>query len=1788
MTALRNRTPFVVASLLLFFAAIAWAQQSGTNTNVLPSYGTDKTRGDYYRQRQVEPAVAASSWDSDTILSAFIDFRTVDGAGSPEAGTFGEAWMGVSRSYDRGSTWAGALVPGFLGDTSPAGQASPLLGLSAAGDPVLTPNVNGWFHLGGLFFERGGIANIGVATYRDERDTEGGDSIRYKWARIIDKGSAADIGNFNDKPSIAADVPRGPGQSECGNVYIAYTTFHGNKGNGFTTKVGFSRSLDCGRTWSHQLFLNKNYSQNQGTSMAIDPRNGKIYVVWRHVMDGNKLEHALLMATSDDYGETFTDPEPVAITVPFDQIPIPTVGNNGQPQEPAFRMNAFPAIAVDRHGNLFVAVQERGYGTDVNSPRIVIRTRNADTGIWSSPEAIEVGPLGAHQVMPVMSYSGGVLRVMWYDFREARTESNCDERCSGNRPLTPTPGDDGWISGFDRQMNVRVAQWSSPAPSGAPNPLTGGNPSFGGSVQVSKYQVDSVTGKVEDVPNHPTYAAVNRANLPMYVGGIMPFASDYMGLMSARQYTKTDHSCQPVDTAKWRWSTEDCDLAARSSYAVWYDTRDVVFPSGGLEDIDGWQAYAAPGKGCVNFGSRDGNTYFAEINPGIVVGSPSPSRQLIDGNAPVVRALPYYVKNPNPSTCLDPTAPPTGPTGPCADPDNPYGSRFFHFTLATAYPNDVTASLFPFEENENGTPDLTTAITEEYAEIMPYSTISSGVYIYCGGCDSSVRSRPVTLTVEEIDISSCGPDDDDSAILSCDPMPGGLTGSFTFNEGPGGSPDVAVPGSQETYSLDISNPQYRNPQFRNPQYRNPQYRNPQFRNPQFRNAPEGDPIAEFTWTVENTSDVATAITSITTLTNPEDSQDYLLFVARQYDLPPDCDGLGVAQEQIISMVPDPQFANPQYRNPQFRNPQFRNPQFRNPQFRNPQFRNPQFRNSTFAASPLSDSGTSSSSVSSLVARRAVASEPHSDTRAPRPTDKITVTLLVYGNTGSPLGQCNSDDCDAVKDFLNTVSQTAIPQAGDNAPLSNKLFSLTGLNGGLEPPANSEDPWIAVLGDSLTATVSCDETIPNVTTGEPPKECSSGFVPGGKVVFFIGEQALPPVDVVGVGVATLPEPLEVGTYEVRANYLGDENFNGSTTSLLLTVEEVSTTVELSFAPTGPVLGDEVVVTATITPADEVSETLVPGGEVTFTVNGVPEVEPALVVEGDTPGTGKAELTLPNQVAAFNVTAEYSGDLNFKASSTLEILPVSVAEAPTTVELTSSPANPVIVDTVVVNVTVVPTGGMIEGFVPNGNVGFSIDGTPHSEQVAVTAGELAGTAEAVLSLPPLERGPHTIQAEYLGDSNFEASPLVSLTVTVQPANTSVAVVDAPASSVFGEEVTITATVVAEKSDLEEDPVPVSEGLVRFKVGSESQDVDLAGSQTPGEAVATFLDLSVGTLDISVEYLGTEDYIGSTAPSIPPLSVEQLGTTTELTVSGNQVYGETLTFTAKVSATAGVPTGTIVFDLDGVPRPEIALPPSGEVSTDLDLPAGTPTVTATYSGSSDHLGSEDSEALNVLKADTTTTLELSPPNPGIGADITLTATVSSGVQTPEGTVRFTIVSTVGSEASTETVDATLAAGTATATVTIGAGDLAISAQYLESNNFNPSLSDETMLSLKYAFTGFFSPLSSAANISDGQPYTDSGTRNLKSGLPIKWSLQAGAAGFITDLTTLQSLMAIGCNGNNRVVALYSPGSGAKGGSTFTASGDQFHFNWDTKNGKDRGCFQILAEFDDGSAWGTQIQLQ
>ncbi|UCH51919.1 MAG: Ig-like domain repeat protein, partial [Chloroflexota bacterium] len=187
-------------------------------------------------------------------------------------------------------------------------------------------------------------------------------------------------------------------------------------------------------------------------------------------------------------------------------------------------------------------------------------------------------------------------------------------------------------------------------------------------------------------------------------------------------------------------------------------------------------------------------------------------------------------------------------------------------------------------------------------------------------------------------------------------------------------------------------------------------------------------------------------------------------------------------------------------------------------------------------------------------------------------------------------------------------------------------------------------------------------------------------------------------------------------------------------------------------------------------------------------------------------------------------------------------------------------------------------------------------------------------------------------------------------------------------------------------------------------------------------------------------------------------KLDTTTTITsdTPDPSAFGQSVAFTASVTAASGTPTGSVEF-FNGATSLGTAALSSGSATLNYSsLAVGTHTnITATYSGDTSY-NTSTSAAIShtVNKANTTTTITSDTPDPSVfGQSVAFTASVAAsapGSGTPTGNVEFfngaTSLGTAAISGGSATLNySSLAVGTHTN----------ITAQYLGDTNFNTSTS-------------------------------------------------------------------------------------------------------------------------------------
>jgi autotransporter-associated beta strand protein len=299
---------------------------------------------------------------------------------------------------------------------------------------------------------------------------------------------------------------------------------------------------------------------------------------------------------------------------------------------------------------------------------------------------------------------------------------------------------------------------------------------------------------------------------------------------------------------------------------------------------------------------------------------------------------------------------------------------------------------------------------------------------------------------------------------------------------------------------------------------------------------------------------------------------------------------------------------------------------------------------------------------------------------------------------------------------------------------------------------------------------------------------------------------------------------------------------------------------------------------------------------------------------------------------------------------------------------------------------------DGPTPTGTVQFYIDDVPFGAPV-----QLDASGHASIDTSSLSVGTHVIAAHYSGDELYAPrNATLSGGQVVSKGSTNTTLQSSPASPVYGQLVTYTATVT-----------PSFSGSVAGTVAFYDGETLLGyGPLVGGVATYSTSTLSAGPHSITAVYQGNDNYQASTS-SASSQTVAQASSTTTLNVSPlSQTYGQETTLTATVSPQyGGAVSGTVSF-YSGSTYLGVGVLVDG-VATLLTstIPAGMNGITAVYSGDVNIMGGTSLPTQQtVAQATSSTTLQASSTTPAFGESVTFTATVTPQYSgTPGGTVQF-----------------------------------------------------------------------------------------------------------------------------------------------------------------------------------------
>ena len=517
-------------------------------------------------------------------------------------------------------------------------------------------------------------------------------------------------------------------------------------------------------------------------------------------------------------------------------------------------------------------------------------------------------------------------------------------------------------------------------------------------------------------------------------------------------------------------------------------------------------------------------------------------------------------------------------------------------------------------------------------------------------------------------------------------------------------------------------------------------------------------------------------------------------------------------------------------------------------------------------------------------------------------------------------------------------------------------------------------------------------------------------PTGTVQFSVdGANVGSPVTLANGTASFAISTLAVGAHTVLATYTPDStDFTTSSGSISQQVGAVSTsTTTLSVAPGSVMYGDTATLTAVVAPSFAT-------GTVSF-FEGTTLLGTASL---DSTGTAVLPISTLN-AGVHNITAKYNGDPGVPANTSNTVqLTVTQRTAPG-----GGPAITVTVNDAARTTTQSnpPFTYSAAGQLVNGDTyATAIGGTP---SYATAGGTTAGT--------------YSITVTGLTSANYSIA-FVPGTLTVTAASTTTTLVASPASTQYGDPVTLTATVTSGAT-----------GTVSFYDGSVLLGT---GAVSNGVATLTTATLNADTHTVTAVYNGDATYASSQSgpATVTVAKKTAAGGGPALTIT---VQNESRQYNTADPQSSYVVTGTLVNGdtyataVTGVPAYSVADTPAS--------PAG-----STFPISVSGLSSANYEiavvngTLTIVTAPTTTTLATSTASAQYGDQVTLTATVAPSGAT--GTVLFM-------QGAQVLGTGTVSGGVATlTTTTLPAGSYTITSSYQGDTDYGASNSGPVTLTV------------------------------------------------------------------------------------------------------------------------------
>jgi hypothetical protein len=618
---------------------------------------------------------------------------------------------------------------------------------------------------------------------------------------------------------------------------------------------------------------------------------------------------------------------------------------------------------------------------------------------------------------------------------------------------------------------------------------------------------------------------------------------------------------------------------------------------------------------------------------------------------------------------------------------------------------------------------------------------------------------------------------------------------------------------------------------------------------------------------------------------------------------------------------------------------------------------------------------------------------------------------------------------AINGATSTTSVACSPNPKTYATSMTCTATINGENGNVKGRGNNKGKPLNITGTvAWSANMACGTT--SVTPGNPgTATCSSSSA------------------------SSLP----VGTDTITATYSGDSNHSGSAGSTNEVVQGgIATTIDVTaVSPVSEAFGSTAPVTITAVLAWTGHGVAPTAADVSIGgsgfAGGFGTTSCAARVHETITCTNTYTPSGTDAPGSYTFTAAFSGDTNYSASSSPELNNFSIVGATSSTAVVSSQNPSVYATPVTFTATVTGEYGNVKSNGKKPLIDGTVSWSSNTGCSASTVSGYPGVATCTTSrASSLEVGSDTVTATYSGDANHSGSSGSVVQVVTGNIATTINVEGvAPASEDYGSTVPATITALLQ--------------WVGNGVAPTASDVTISGSGLAGTLGTTSCAARVhetitctatytpsgtdlpGNYTFSAAFSGDSNYASSASTQTNNFAINSATSSTSVITSGPTTYGQPVTFTATVTGENGNVkangkkrqdvTGTVTWSPNtGCSVSTVSGYPGVASCTTSSLGAGADTVTATYSGDSNHGGSAGSVGQSVSQASQTITFTVPAPS---------SAVVNS---------HFSVAATGGASgnAVTFTSSGSCSNSGATYTMTSGTGICSVIANQLGNTNY------------------------------------------------------------------------------------------------------------------------------------------